>query len=55
MAASANHLLCTLATMPSTTIVPDAVNGLKKPVRRLRGDVVDPEHCGTTRRLHGKL
>ena len=33
MAASANHLLCTLATTPSTTIVPDAVKGLKKPVR----------------------
>ena len=34
MAASANHLLCTLATTPSTTIVPDAVNGLNRPVRR---------------------
>jgi len=32
--ASANQRLWTLATTPSTTIIPDAVIGLKRPVRR---------------------
>ncbi len=34
MRSSANHLLWTLATTPSTMIVPDAVKGLKRPLRR---------------------